>query len=39
MGIVEGKAIVVTGATAGLGRATAIEAAREGAKVLLAAKR
>lgn len=32
----EGKSIIVTGAASGIGRATALQAAREGARVLLA---
>jgi len=35
----EGKIVLVTGATAGMGRATAIAFAREGAKVVMAARR
>ncbi len=39
MGMLEEKVIIVTGATSGIGEATAREAAREGAKVVLAARR
>jgi NAD(P)-dependent dehydrogenase (short-subunit alcohol dehydrogenase family) len=35
MGILEGKAVMITGAASGIGRATAIEAASEGAKLML----
>jgi NAD(P)-dependent dehydrogenase (short-subunit alcohol dehydrogenase family) len=35
----ESKIVLVTGATSGIGRATAIAFAREGARVLLAARR
>ena len=38
MGLLDGKVIIVTGATTGIGQATAIEAAREGAKVVLAGR-
>jgi NAD(P)-dependent dehydrogenase (short-subunit alcohol dehydrogenase family) len=36
MGILDDKAILITGAASGIGRATAIEAAAEGARLLLA---
>ncbi|MES0490491.1 MAG: SDR family oxidoreductase [Leptospirales bacterium] len=39
MGILEGKVIIITGATSGIGEATAEEAASEGAKVVLAGRR
>lgn len=39
MGILNGKVIIVTGATSGIGEATAIEAAQEGAKVVVAGRR
>lgn len=39
MGILADKVIIVTGATSGIGEATAKEAAKEGAKVVLAARR
>jgi len=35
----EGKIALVTGATSGIGRATALEFAREGAKVIVAGRR
>lgn len=37
--LLKDKVIIITGATSGIGAATAIEAAREGAKVVLAARR
>ncbi|MER3421817.1 MAG: short-chain dehydrogenase, partial [Chloroflexota bacterium] len=36
MGRLEGKAAVITGAASGMGRATALLFAREGARLLLA---
>lgn len=36
MGMLEGKVAIVTGASAGIGRATALKFAREGAKLVLA---
>jgi len=39
MGILAGKVIIVTGATSGIGEATAIEIAREGGRVVLAGRR
>lgn len=39
MGMLKDKVIIVTGATSGMGEATARMAAREGAKVVLAARR
>jgi NAD(P)-dependent dehydrogenase (short-subunit alcohol dehydrogenase family) len=36
MGILEDKAIMITGAASGIGRATAVEASAEGARLLLA---
>ncbi len=39
MGILEGKVVIVTGASSGIGEATALEAAKEGAKVVLGARR
>ena len=38
MGLLDEKVIIITGATSGIGQATAIEAAREGAKVVLAGR-
>ncbi len=35
MGILEGKVVLITGAASGIGRATALEAAGEGARLLL----
>ena len=37
--LLENKVIIVTGATSGIGAATALEAARQGAKVVLAGRR
>ena len=37
MGILDGKVVLITGAASGIGRATALEAHREGARLLLAA--
>ena len=39
MGLVEGKVIIVTGASSGIGEKTAEVLAAEGAKVVLAARR
>jgi NADP-dependent 3-hydroxy acid dehydrogenase YdfG len=39
MALLEGKVIVVTGASSGLGEATARRCAKEGARVVLAARR
>jgi NAD(P)-dependent dehydrogenase (short-subunit alcohol dehydrogenase family) len=36
MGILDGKVVLITGAASGIGRATALEAAEEGARLLLA---
>jgi NAD(P)-dependent dehydrogenase (short-subunit alcohol dehydrogenase family) len=36
MGLLDGKAVLITGAASGIGRATAVAAAEEGAKLLLA---
>jgi NAD(P)-dependent dehydrogenase (short-subunit alcohol dehydrogenase family) len=36
MGILDGKGVLITGAASGIGRATALEAQREGARLLLA---
>jgi len=35
MGILDGKVVLITGAASGIGRATALEASREGARLLL----
>ena len=35
MGILDGKAVMITGAASGIGEATAKEAAAEGAKLML----
>jgi len=35
MGILDGKVVLITGAASGIGRATALEAHREGARLLL----
>ena len=39
MGLLDDKVIIVTGATSGIGEATAIEIAREGGRVVLAGRR
>ncbi|WP_437573845.1 SDR family NAD(P)-dependent oxidoreductase [Sorangium sp. So ce887] len=39
MALLKNKVIIITGATSGIGAATALEAAREGATVVLAARR
>jgi len=39
MKMIDGKVIIVTGATSGIGEATAIEVAREGGRVVLAGRR
>ena len=39
MGVLTGKVTIVTGATAGIGRATAVAFAREGARLVLASRR
>jgi len=35
MGILDGKVVLITGAASGIGRATALEAGREGARLFL----